>query len=285
MNNADWFYLMENVWGYLSFQKNRCPYCDSDASRLVNVRRGIIQIRRCNVCNLMFRYPKDSTDFNKKFYQSLYSEGATTDMPSPDVLAELKRTNFQSENNFTEKINLLKSILDKGTDNVKVLDYGASWGYATYQLNRAGFEAIGFEMSKPRASYGEQNLGVTIISELGTLKSYGSSFDVIFTSHVIEHIPTPHQVFDTFNELLKSDGILLAFVPNDHGTTLGKHHLISLNKEFCKFALPKHNFENVVCFSNPYKAGEIREMIAQNQDGDISGHELMIYAKKSNRKS
>ncbi|MDM8548990.1 class I SAM-dependent methyltransferase [Desulfobacterales bacterium HSG2] len=98
---------------------------------------------------------------------------------------KFKRTQFRkTEKDFSVKIATLKELMPSGT----VLDFGCSWGYATLQLREAGYDAIGFEISKQRAEFGRIHLGVTIIDEYSNLNKFPlSSFDIIFSSHVLEH--------------------------------------------------------------------------------------------------
>jgi len=106
----------------------------------------------------MFRWPKDSIEFNKGFYQRRYRQkGLTIDLPGLELLDKLKILHFKgTEKDFSEKILILNKFMQKG----KVLDFGCSWGYVLYQFRRAGYDAIGFEISKPRAEFGREQLGV-----------------------------------------------------------------------------------------------------------------------------
>lgn len=147
----------------------------------------------------MFRYPKDSWEINAGFYQQAYDvfeDGLVTSLPNDEQLAELQRTGFvgsrwDSSDRFT--------ILNQYSPRGRILDYGCSWGYFIYQALQRGYEPIGFEVSSPRAEFGREKLKLEILSTLSELRALPeASIDVIYTSHVLEHLPGLAGVFEEF---------------------------------------------------------------------------------------
>lgn len=92
----------------------------------------------------------------------------------------------------------------------RVLDYGASWGYASVQLKRAGFDVESFELSRPRAALGER-IGVRIESDL---EKAGKHFDAVYSGHVLEHTPNPLHVLGWMTARCRPGGFVLAFTPS-----------------------------------------------------------------------
>ena len=143
-----------------------------------------------------------------------------------------------------KKIALLHALgVPRGAE---VLDFDASWGYATLQLCRAGYDACGFEINRPRAEYGRRHLGV----EIGTMESQLSGpFNVFFSSHVIEHFSNPREVFAVAKRQLCPGGLFIAFTPNgseirlkrdresyNHGW--GRLHPVYIDEVFYQHNLP-----------------------------------------------
>lgn len=286
-------FLFRVMRAYLKRQDKRCPYCGNMNTKLIDRKRFVLQLKKCPTCNLMFRWPKDTIGFNKQFYQSNYRQkGLTTDLPDPEVLDSLKKTNFrETEKDFSAKIDILKELVLHG----KVLDFGCSWGYSTFQLQHAGYDATGFEISKPRAEFGRNYLGINIIDEYSDLdKIQASSFDIIFSSHVLEHLPTLKGVFERFSTLLKPKGILVLFVPNGGGKNAKKHgvrwgpmicekHPLALDRLFFETILPKHGFY-IKSFSDPYNPKKIKSYMSGNKiPGEPRGDELLACAIKVER--
>jgi 2-polyprenyl-3-methyl-5-hydroxy-6-metoxy-1,4-benzoquinol methylase len=280
--SAFFLYLIKS---YLTGQPRQCPYCGSFDNELIARCRVIIQLRKCHNCGLMFRYPKETPEYNQKYYQQDYKEGITTDMPSPETIEKWKQVNFKGTPvDFTEKLNLLNLFIQQG----KVLDFGASWGYVSYQLAAAGYDVYSYELSKVRGGYAKKHLGVRMIESLQELEKHQERFDAIYTSHVIEHVPYPKELFNLFMKLLKPKGKLIAFVPNCQsvsqimGHGFGMHHVLALNKEFLEPALLNQGFENTFFTSSPYHFNKIRKFAESNvkYDDKLEGDELFFVATK-----
>jgi SAM-dependent methyltransferase len=194
----------------------RCPYCNSPNTRLAARKYFVLQLRQCRDCALRFRWPKQTPEFSEKYYQRAYKEGTyTTDLPDKETLDRYIASGFMgSPKDFSSSIGVLKTLLPQG----RVLDYGCSWGYGTFQLNLAGYEALGFEISKPRAAEGRAALGVEIVDNLEHLEAMPSaSLDGIYASHVLEHLQSLKEVFAFFARVLKPHGIAMVLVPNCGG--------------------------------------------------------------------
>lgn len=229
----------------------------------------------------MFRWPKETTFDNFRFYQETYSEGAVTDLPDPEALANAETSNFRGGLlDYSLRINVARRLKAGG----RILDYGASWGYGVRQFSTAGYDAAGFEISAPRAEYGRSKLGVRIETDIRTFSE--GEFDLIHTAHVLEHIPDLHGPFDEFRRLLKPDGMLMIFVPNasgklarDLGTSwgplIGEKHVLALTAEFFARNLPSFGFSpsfDSSPFSEPPRRWEDRP--------SLDGEELLVIARR-----
>jgi hypothetical protein len=173
-------------------------------------------VRKCHECFLIYRWPKQSALFNSIFYHREYSRvhhSAATDFPSSEELGVLKARNFRgTARDFSDYIELFRML---GVE--RVLDFGCSWGYGVFQLRQAGFDAVGYEVSAPRAQFGRHALQVPIFGSETQLLQNGSSFDLIFSSHVFEHLPTPNLAWDFFSKVSRSRTFYTIEVPNCGG--------------------------------------------------------------------
>ena len=279
-------FLLRVVGQRIGGQDVDCPYCGQSDTHVIGTKRLVLQLRRCAGCHLMFRWPKDTSEFNRRFYQRQYREGITTDVPDKAPLENLKASMFSgTEKALAEKIALLKILVPHG----RVLDFGCSWGYGTLQLAAAGYDAVGFEISEPRAEFGRVNMGLTMISTEAELDKCAESFDAVFASHVLEHVPAPAAVFDRIASLLKPDGLLLAFVPNcggDEARRLGvewgpmccEKHPLAFDAAFLEGALAKHGLR-AITFSDPYAPQDLIacwDRLATPRN--LHGAELMVVA-------
>lgn len=270
------------------FSKKECPYCTQNDVNIIDRKYLFTTLLECESCNLMFRHPLDSEKFNFKFYNSDYNQnGITTDLPSSVQLKSLIDSKFANTN---RNINDLKSIIEaiNGTFvNQKILDYGCSWGYTSWQLKDLGMLASGFEISKARAEFGIKNLNVPIFTNIEDIT--GGPFEFIFSSHVIEHLPDI-KTFVTFClGNLKDNGYLIFLCPNGSKDFKKKHpknfHLFwgQVHPNMISSDFYNHIFGNFPFYiaSSPYDFKELREWDQNKQSINLNGgEELLCIVKK-----
>lgn len=135
-------------------------------------------------------------------------------MPSDQELATLMASQFAGhEKDYNGYIAVLRALGVK--TGAKVFDFGCSWGYGSYQLAQAGFTLHAFEISQRRAEYARSKLGVPIHPI--TDSEYGA-YDVFFSAHVIEHVPSVCDMIELGMRCLKPGGLFIAFTPNGSAT-------------------------------------------------------------------
>jgi SAM-dependent methyltransferase len=184
-------------------------------------------------------------------------------------------------------MDVLKAIRPAG----RILDYGCSWGYATYLMRASGYSVVGFEISRPRAGYAREQLGVEVIDSLDELEQLPSgSFDIIYSHHVLEHLPTIGKVLALFGRLLKQDGIAIHILPNFSGEArrtglwlswIGEDHPIAPTVGFFKKALPAAGLSQFAFASTPLDAQAIAAVTTRSgQVPQLDGDELLIVAQK-----
>ena len=92
-----------------------------------------------------------------------------------------------------------------------MFDHGCSWGYGSWQMAAEGFDVTAYEISRPRAEFAADRLGVRL-SEISQEAQH--SYDFFFSSHVIEHVPNPSQLLRDGLRLLRQGGVFVAVAPN-----------------------------------------------------------------------
>ncbi len=272
----------------LAGQDTSCPFCGSGQTSLIGRKALVLELRRCARCALMYRYPKDDVRINSEFYQADFEGGVVTDVPSESRLSELVASEFRGTMvDFSRKIALIKELAPGG----RLLDYGCSWGYTVHQFRQAGFDAVGFEISGARAEYGRTKLGVDIVDSFTALdKLAPQSFDVVYSHHVLEHLPDLKPSFATFRRLLKPSGKLIIFVPNGAGEkarrlgtkwggSISENHALALDAHFFARNLPDYAFTARFAtdpYDTPLRACEF--FSTQPAAAPLNGDELLVVA-------
>jgi SAM-dependent methyltransferase len=201
-----------------------CPNCGGVHNKIVSRKYVVTSLRRCANCWLQFRAPTDDPAHNSRFYEDEYSAGFTTEMPSDADLSNLIACDFAGEKSWAYYNAVLKYLgLGSGA---RVFDFGCSWGYGSFQMIKAGYSVFAFEISPTRRKYAEEKLCVRTIANMDqatTASGWAGTFDCFFSSHVLEHVPSPSRVFGFAEALLKRGGIFVSFTPNGSEGGRGSH--------------------------------------------------------------
>ena len=261
-----------------------CPNCAFADSVHIQSKYLVAELRQCNRCRIYFRYPLDSNADNFHFYQESYDEpGFTTSLPSDSNLASLIETGFRgTEKDYAGLIKVLNSLgLPK---QARIIDFGCSWGFGTWQLQNAGFQTVGYEISKPRAAFAREKMNLSVYDEMSMVEG---GFDVFFSSHVLEHVPCVNNAIAIARKLLRPGGLFVAITPNGSApfrkqnealfhSGWGKSHPNVLSDEFYRTV-----FSACPLFLNstPYDYKAISDWNKTDSLSlDVSGFELLAVA-------
>lgn len=279
-------YLANSILRYA--EPKICPYCASSHTHEIDRKYLVTRLLECQHCHLYFRHPYETQASNRSFYQKAYTEKdkLTTDLPSPEGLEALKAINFKTDSNkHAARLIRLFQCLYPSVNALNIIDYGASWGYISYQFLQAGMSVQSFEISAPRAQYGNDNLGLDIKTRVEDLTP---GADIFFSSHVIEHVPSISAMLDQAIKLIRPGGYFIALCPNgSDGFRLsnpsgfhqawGKVHPNYLNDKFFR-----HVFKSQPHYigSSPIHFDAISAWNGLGQYTDnLDGEELLLIAK------
>jgi SAM-dependent methyltransferase len=226
-----------------------CDLCRSDQSELVIRQRDLLlkvtqdefTVVRCRQCGLIYLNPRPSKDLLGSYYPTVYY---------PPVQAKVRPQLQQQAKKFSAKMKrwvledyygypsvgpagwfrTVRRILlwpDKALREFKgrhpmpwrgegkVLDVGCGAGGNLKSLQEQRWQVFGIEISDVAAAHARDLLQADI--HTGTLESAPfppKSFDLVFMSHSLEHLPSPASALRRVHSLLKDDGLLVVSVPN-----------------------------------------------------------------------
>jgi 2-polyprenyl-3-methyl-5-hydroxy-6-metoxy-1,4-benzoquinol methylase len=283
--NPKFKYLVRSAYHYLSPIK--CTNCGSQRVEQSDRKYFFTRLFECQDCKLQFRHPVDTKAFNEKFYQEDYvqDDGITTDLPSTELLKQMVNSNFaNSPKNADPVLALWKSVFSD-LRQVKAIDYGCSWGYMSFQFLKQGVQLQSYEISRPRAKFGNAHLGLSIKSDV---KDLTSGNDLFYNSHVIEHVPSISDMVNEAKRLLKPNGYFFAECPNGSLAFRKKNPsefhqgwgLVHPNYLSDKFY--QHLFRECpyLISSAPFPLEAIREWDGNSQQTlDTSGGQLLVIAR------
>lgn len=267
-----------------------CPSCGgAPLSGRLDRRFGVLSLRRCSQCRLLYRTPTDTPIQSTSFYQDNYVEETVTELPDLAQLAELKADSFSIKGDLSHYVSLMRRFHGEGS--ARLLDYGCSWGYNTWRFQQYGFTASGVEVSRPRCDYGKRELGVDSHYSADGLPS---DFDVFYSSHVFEHVPSPANSFAEARRLLsEKGGLCIIITPNgcnafrnqrpDRWHQLwGRKHPNFLDDEFWRQQLGNIPHALMSRSEDGSVGAPLDEIspatIGANSKYDLSGEELILIA-------
>lgn len=288
LDKERWRYFLRGFSkGFLSMRS--CPSCGSPSATLMDRGWIFYTLQRCAECKLLYRFPSETETQMKEFYESSYEQsGLTTDLPTERELSRLLDVQFRgTEKDFSDALALFSALgIQPGH---KLLDYGANWGYCSFQFQRAGYIVEAFEISRTRAAFGK-NLGVEIVTDIGLTTG---GFDIVFSSHVLEHTPDPRKALLQQLSLVRPGGFIVAVVPNgsdelrkadfgEYHSRWGRVHPFLLDNRFVEHALPAVPKYFVTRAGGPGKRQWDVTAWDRNstQRGDLSLNELLIVVRK-----
>jgi len=146
-----------------------------------------------------------------------------------------------------------------------------------------------FEISKPRASYGNKNLGLDIKSNSDDLTPGN---DIFFSSHVIEHVPSIGDMVNISKKLLNPGGYFIAECPNGSKSFREKNsrafnlawglvHPSYISEDFYQWMFRENPY---LILSSPYDTSLIKEWDQQSQKTyRTDGDQLFVIARPNVR--
>ncbi len=187
-----------------AFRDVVCPVCGS-GSREKHWDLGSFVFYRCSGCGLLYQYPQPvQEELSVRYDDEYFSYEIKNEKIFFDLMLKtLEDIDFNG---------LTKDILPSGPS---FLDVGCATGMLVAHMNSGGWNGKGVEVCSASAEYGRSKRNADIIT--GTFEEAvfpESSFDVIHSSHLIEHLTDPGGYVEKAFRLLKPGGFLITTTPN-----------------------------------------------------------------------
>ena len=174
-----------------TYQAIDCPICEtSDALRRLDCLtdgHGVVLCRRCGLLFVNPHYDADSLD---RFYapKEISVENV---WGRPFASREFDFAAYDRSGTARDircRLGLVRLYAPRG----RLLDVGCSIGLLLFEAQRAGYQAVGLDLSAKLAAYAREVIGVDArVGSLETLSPTLGRFDAIVLWDVLEHLPFP----------------------------------------------------------------------------------------------
>lgn len=177
---------------------------------------GGAKLDSCSFCGTINLANRPGDDELTKLYEKEYYNKRFTNTQSLDPSVE----NFLVYN--AEK---RLQLLQKETENGKLLEIGSGYGQFIWIAQNAGFECEGIELGIEAADYAKNKYNLKISNNPLTENSYEkNSFDIIVMFHVFEHLTNPKEIMENCLKFLKPGGKLIIEIPDiEYVRKFGSH--------------------------------------------------------------
>ena len=169
---------------------------------------GCHGVTQCKKCGFRFLNPRP----NRAEYEQMYADGS-----GPLAAAYPPANGFYAQEDalrLREHLVKLRLLAQAGA-GPRLLEIGACTGVFLHEAKRHGFEVEGIEPSEKNRRAARDRYGLRLRG--GSVEDHDfkpESFDVVFGSHVFEHLLDPLAVAGVIHRWLRPGGVLLIEVPN-----------------------------------------------------------------------
>lgn len=221
-----------------------CPVCESlDAVETLERLADGEGIARCARCGLLFLNPHLDAAGLDAHYQPK-EIALETVWGQPFAARRFDAALYEQSGtcrDFRRRLGLVQRHVRKG----RLLDVGCAIGLLLHEAERAGFEAVGFDISRKMIEYAREVFHVDArLGSFETLAGEKRGFDAAVIWDVLEHLPYPGQTLAQIASHLETGGCVFGQIPNSDGLANRVKTWISRTglkaKRWSHFGVPMH---------------------------------------------
>lgn len=178
-----------------------CPVCGS-ANASPFLRHEGLALFRCGDCRSVYVFPPPDETVTHALYVDAY-QGATA-----GYFAKVEKKMRRSRGRIAQ--------LRKWVGGGRFLDVGCNGGFVVEAAREAGFEAHGLDLDPVSIRYAEEHYPQNqfFCGPVESLHQPAASFDLVYSSEVIEHVPGTHDFLAAIVRLMKPGACFYVTTPD-----------------------------------------------------------------------
>lgn len=248
-----------------------CPLCKSTNSEISLVTKHVYGRKGsafylCDLCEIIFQYPKLSERDEKIFYKKEFENFMQKRTGKKNTWTKLEEHLRINQENKIRRFKYLKKYI-QGKN--KILEIGCSSGFMLYDLKKKGNICHGIEPSGFFQKFLKKNK-IKLFSHLKSLIDKKEKYDLIMHFFVLEHIRDPHDFLMKQLKLLKKNGKIVFEIPCYQDALHQIYNIPKFERFYWSVAHPWYFNENSLKFL--LKKLNKRFKILKDQRYDLSNH-------------
>lgn len=196
-----------------------------------NIENEKYILSECNQCEMIFQKFIPDKEFGIELYENIINQDQS-----------FKKKDSLMLKNFKEYFNdaiMIENLLEKRNKDIKILDFGAGWGFWSKFIKACNFKVEVCEISKKRIHHIKKS-GILVHENIETIDT---KFDFIYSNQTIEHLTAPGEIIHSLSKLLKKNGYIYLKFPNT------KFFKRKINIKYQPKKDPAHPLEHINLFT------------------------------------
>ena len=194
-----------------NFRQIVCPLCGSTGYK-PKWKKSEIPFVKCSSCSLVFQNPQpEAAELGGRYDDEYFNY----EIANEESFFRLMRLGL-SDVRFFDYEKRMKSL--QAAEPLSFLDIGCATGALLRFMRERSWTVKGIEICARSADYGRRTHGLDIFT--GTIEAAeipDNSFDVIHSSHLVEHLTEPALFFREAARILKPGGVIVTVTPDVSG--------------------------------------------------------------------
>jgi SAM-dependent methyltransferase len=185
-----------------------CILCAATGPFRPRWRKDGYGIEECPSCGLVQLVPTPTPET----LRALYSQDSYFSGDGDSGYSQYESQEQEYLATFKEDVRRIAEFVPTG----RVLEVGCGYGYFLRCAVDAGYDAYGIDLSPTAVKWASERLPGRVFCGLleEVPEIQGQQYDVIFGSHLIEHLTEPGAFLETAARLLRPGGLIVLVTPN-----------------------------------------------------------------------
>lgn len=195
----------------INLNKKLCPLCEAEANEnnIVDIVENIWEnnknVYECSNCKLYFIDEPSQSEIEFLYNSDFYARNNNIIYKFIDAKMKYARA--------LNRFNYIKKFIKK-TDNLNVLEIGASDGLLLSIFKKENFNVFGYELNENARKNALKKYDIKMKDDFLKDKNIDKNkYNIVIMSHILEHFTNPKYILNSVHNFIEGDDILFIEIP------------------------------------------------------------------------